>query len=51
MTLLGCEDVCPKKLPLQSKIAYMRRQMVKTGLNENVTKCNCLQHEEKMPEH
>jgi hypothetical protein len=25
--------------------------MVKTGLNENVTKCNCLQHEEKMPEH
>jgi len=28
MTLLGCEDVCPKDLPLQSKIAYMRRKMV-----------------------
>jgi fumarate reductase iron-sulfur subunit len=32
MTLLGCEDVCPKDLPLQSKIAYMRRMMVKTSL-------------------
>jgi len=28
MTLLGCEDSCPKDLPLQSKIAYMRRKMV-----------------------
>jgi len=28
MSLLGCEDVCPKELPLQSKIAYMRRKMV-----------------------
>jgi fumarate reductase iron-sulfur subunit len=28
MTLLGCEDVCPKDLPLQSKIAYVRRKMV-----------------------
>ena len=32
MTLLGCEDVCPKDLPLQSKIAYLRRMMVTTGL-------------------
>ena len=32
MTLLGCEDVCPKDLPLQSKIAYLRRMMVKTSL-------------------
>jgi fumarate reductase iron-sulfur subunit len=32
MTLLGCEDVCPKDLPLQSKIAYMRRMMIKTSL-------------------
>ncbi len=31
MTLLGCEDVCPKKLPLQSKIAYLRRKMVEIG--------------------
>ena len=33
MTLLGCEDVCPKDLPLQSKIAYLRRMMIKTGIN------------------
>ncbi len=31
MTLLGCEDVCPKDLPLQSKIAYLRRKMVSMG--------------------
>lgn len=28
MSLLSCEDHCPKDLPLQSKIAYMRRKMV-----------------------
>jgi fumarate reductase iron-sulfur subunit len=28
MSLLGCQDVCPKDLPLQSKIAYLRRKMV-----------------------
>jgi fumarate reductase iron-sulfur subunit len=28
MTLMGCEDHCPKDLPLQTKIAYMRRKMV-----------------------
>lgn len=27
MTLLGCEDNCPKHLPLQSKIAYIRRKL------------------------
>ena len=32
MTLLGCEDVCPKNLPLQSKIAYLRRKMLEIGL-------------------
>lgn len=32
MTLLGCEDVCPKDLPLQTKIAYLRRMMVKTAM-------------------
>ena len=32
MTLLGCQDVCPKDLPLQSKIAYMRRMMLKVAL-------------------
>jgi len=29
MSLLACEDHCPKELSLQSKIAYMRRKMVK----------------------
>lgn len=29
MSLMGCEDHCPKELPLQTKIAYMRRKMVK----------------------
>ena len=28
MSLMGCEDVCPKELPLQSKIAFLRRKMV-----------------------
>jgi fumarate reductase iron-sulfur subunit len=28
MSLMGCDDVCPKELPLQSKIAYLRRKMV-----------------------
>jgi len=27
MTLLACEDTCPKHLPLQNKIAYMRRKL------------------------
>lgn len=27
MTLLGCEDMCPKNLPLAQQIAYIRRQM------------------------
>jgi len=35
MTLLGCEDVCPKNLPLQSKIAYLRRMMIKTALKKD----------------
>ena len=28
MSLMGCEDHCPKELPLQNKIAYLRRKMV-----------------------
>lgn len=27
MTLLGCDDMCPKELPLAQQIAYMRRKM------------------------
>ncbi|CAK0751686.1 Fumarate reductase iron-sulfur subunit [Gammaproteobacteria bacterium] len=29
MTLLGCQDVCPKQLPLQTQIAFLRRSMAK----------------------
>ena len=32
MTLLGCHDVCPKQLPLQTQIAFLRRRMLKIGL-------------------
>ena len=28
MSLLACEDHCPKNLPLQNKIAYLRRKLV-----------------------
>ena len=31
MTLLGCHDVCPKNLPLQTQIAFLRRRMAKAG--------------------
>ena len=33
MSLLGCHDVCPKQLPLQTQIAYMRRKMAVIGLS------------------
>ena len=32
MSLLACHDVCPKDLPLQAQIAFMRRKMVAAGL-------------------
>ena len=28
MSLLGCEDNCPKDLPHQTQIAFLRRKMV-----------------------
>lgn len=31
MTLLGCHDVCPKDLPLQTQIAFLRRKMIRAG--------------------
>ncbi|MFO1433825.1 MAG: fumarate reductase iron-sulfur subunit [Candidatus Competibacteraceae bacterium] len=31
MSLLACHDVCPKELPLQTQIAFMRRKMVAMG--------------------
>ena len=33
MSLLACHDVCPKNLPLESQIAFIRRKMVKTGFS------------------
>jgi fumarate reductase iron-sulfur subunit len=32
MSLLGCEDVCPKDLPLGTQIAYLRRAMLRSTL-------------------
>jgi fumarate reductase iron-sulfur subunit len=32
MSLLACHDLCPKDLPLQTQIAFMRRKMVVAGL-------------------
>ncbi len=40
MTLLGCQDVCPKDLPLQSKIAYLRRKMLEIGLKGASEACS-----------
>jgi fumarate reductase iron-sulfur subunit len=31
MTLLGCHDVCPKNLSLQTQIAFLRRKMLAVG--------------------
>lgn len=31
MSLLGCQDVCPKQLPLQTQIAFLRRKMAGMG--------------------
>ncbi len=33
MSLLGCEDNCPKDLPHQTKIAYLRRKMLGAALS------------------
>jgi fumarate reductase iron-sulfur subunit len=32
MSLLGCQDVCPKNLSLQGQIAHLRRVMARRGL-------------------
>jgi fumarate reductase iron-sulfur subunit len=36
MSLLGCHDVCPKNLPLQTQIAFMRRLMAAEGLKPSL---------------
>ena len=35
MTLLACHDVCPKDLPLQTQLAYLRRAMMRLGFSGN----------------
>ena len=32
MSLLGCADLCPKQLPLQTQIAFLRRKMARMAL-------------------
>lgn len=32
MSLLACNDFCPKDLPLQTQIAFLRRKMLSTGI-------------------
>jgi len=32
MSLLACHDVCPKELPLQTQLAFIRRKMVAEGM-------------------
>ena len=34
MTLLGCEDMCPKELPLATQIAFLRRKMAIQGIKK-----------------
>ncbi|ACS78788.1 fumarate reductase iron-sulfur subunit [Maridesulfovibrio salexigens] len=34
MGLLGCEDVCPKNLPLQNQLGFLRRKMGITAIKE-----------------
>jgi fumarate reductase iron-sulfur subunit len=38
MTLLGCEDMCPKELPLAGQIAFLRRKMAAQGMVKKVSK-------------
>ncbi len=32
MSLLGCDDFCPKQLPLRTQIAFIRRKMAEQGI-------------------
>ncbi len=34
MSLLGCHDLCPKSLPLQTQIAFLRRKMLRAALDD-----------------
>ena len=32
MSLLACNDLCPKELPLQTQLAWLRRKMAGQGV-------------------
>ena len=36
MGLLACEDICPKKLPLQNQLGYLRRKMGITAIKQYI---------------
>ncbi len=36
MGLLGCEDVCPKHIPLQDQLGILRKRMAMAALNKNL---------------
>lgn len=38
MGLLGCEDVCPKQLPLQNQLGFLRRKMGITAIKRFIPK-------------
>ena len=38
MGLLGCEDVCPKQIPLQEQLGKMRRKMAVAAINDRLPK-------------
>jgi fumarate reductase iron-sulfur subunit len=38
MGLLACEDVCPKKLPLQNQLGFLRRKMGITAIKQFIRK-------------
>ncbi len=35
MGLMACEDICPKGIPLQRQLAYVRRKLVRAALSED----------------
>ncbi len=52
MGLLGCHDVCPKKLPLQDQLGIMRRMLVTESVKgivpekiRNLMSCGCGGHQ------
>ncbi len=35
VSLMACQDYCPKELPLQTQLAYLRRKMAGTGIRRS----------------